>query len=268
MDDSPEQAPPAATTEPAPTEGASGAPSIVYTPLRRPDITTVVLLGHATSSRHAAPFDRPDVEIWTMNDSHGWLPPGTRIDRWFEIHTPTVYREPTRRAAGYRDHLRAFPGPVYMQEPDPEFPTSVRYPLELVAATFGGDLRAMRGPFGSSFSYMQALALLEGFTRIEMYGCDLASAEEYRKQRESTAYFIGWARGAGVQFVLPDGTPLLDSPFYGREVRLAPTITKDEVMNRMQQVRTKLGQLQAEMWKLQGMADADQWWATKLDHHG
>jgi len=55
---------------------------------------TVVLMGMAESTRHLAPWDNPEVEIWGINESYKQpnkkgLPPGPymrRWDRWFQIH--------------------------------------------------------------------------------------------------------------------------------------------------------------------------------------
>ena len=238
-----------------------------YTPLRAPNISTVVLCGHAPTSREMAQFNRPDAEFWTMNDSYAWIgmtvsPSGEsvlkyRMDRWFEVHAADVYRNPARRSAGYVDFLRAFKGPVYMQDQTPGFPTSVRYPLEQVAdLTEWANLETQRGPFGSSFGWMIALALLEGFTTIEMYGCDLSANEEYKSQRPSTYYWVGRCEGAGVKFILPNATPLLDEKFYGRNITVSPGVSKDMVMNKVSETRQRHAQLSREAVKEEGKQEA------------
>lgn len=243
--------------------------SSLYVPLRRPEVTTVVLCGHAPTSRELAEWNRPDTEYWTMNDSHAWMVGRYRIDRWFEVHSPKVYRNPVRRSAGYVDHLRQFPGVVYMQEVDPEIPTSVRYPLEAVAGlTKWANLERQRGPFGSSFGWMIALGILEGFKRIEMYGCDLSTSEEYKSQRPATYYWIGRCEGAGIEFVLPSATPLLDEPFYGRDITVAPGLSKDEAMNRVSALRNQHGINSRNAVKLEGQLEEAAWWTTRIGMHG
>ena len=265
-------------TETTQQNGKVHAVSDLYVPLRRPEVTTVVLCGHAPTSRELAPFNRPDVECWTMNDSQAWIlftagPDGQptlryRMDRWFEIHEPEVYQHVARRSAGYLDFLQRFQGPIYMQEPNPQFPTAVRYPLEAICGlTKWAQPELQLGPFGSSFGWMIALAVLEGFTRIEMYGCDLAANEEYVRQRPSTFFWMGWCEGRGIDFVLPDATPLLSEHFYGFRHMVVPSMSRDEIMNHIAELRQGQSLFATKAMKAEARAEEATWWATRLGAH-
>lgn len=217
----------------------------------------VALVGHSPSTRELAPFDDPSYEIWTMNDAHGFLN-GRRADRWFEIHIEEVWREPARRTKGYFDHLRNFGGPVYMDKHYEEFPTSVPYPFEAMFAKYGP------GKFGSSFGYLIALAVEEGFSEIQMYGCDLASEEEYKKQRESTAYWIGICHGKGIKFVLPQATPILCAQPYGRGRIVVPGLTEETINNRVAGLRGQAQQFMTQAVKAEGHIEEAIYWRAQL----
>ena len=207
---------------------------------------TVALVGHAPSTRNMAPYADGTVEVWTMNDSFVWIP---RATRWWEIHSPDVYKHPARRAPGYMDWLRNFNGPVYMQYPDESIPNAVRLDMDGLMRTFG------RGVFGSSFSWMIAMAVLEGFRRIELYGCDLASQTEYEDQRESTAYWIGLCRGMGIDFHLPVGCPLLTKEPYGPP-RTVGGITREFMDNIGAQIAKEQADLAAKLNAAAGKREA------------
>lgn len=61
------------------------------------------------------------------------------------------------------------------------------------------------GPvFGSSISWMIALAIEEGYQKINIFGCDMASQEEYIYQRDTFFYFCGRAEALGIQICIPE----------------------------------------------------------------
>jgi hypothetical protein len=62
-----------------------------------------------------------------------------------------------------------------------------------------------------------ALALEQGFKRIEIYGIELILEGEYAYQREIMAYWLGKADGMGVEVWLPQKCSLLVQPLYAYE---------------------------------------------------
>ncbi len=249
------------TTEPSANgvmlEAQIGRKLAIATPV---PVKKVALVGHSPSTRMEAPYADLHTEIWTMNDAHGFLK-DHRVDRWFEIHPPSVYKDPSRRVGGFLEHLRTFQGPIYMITPDPDFPTSVAYPMAEMFEQYG------EGVFGSSFAYLIALAIKEGFTHISMWGCDLASEGEYKKQRESTAFWIGYCRGKGIEFTLPKATPILKALPYGQGREVARGITNEAVETRLKQLTTSQGQLGAQLNAAAGAIQEAIWWRAFLAEH-
>jgi hypothetical protein len=146
--------------------------------------------------------------------------------RWFEIHyldqddkgTHRRRFNPDFRAQkvnDYMDDLGKLDIPVYMQKPWPQIPNAITYPLDQVVKMFGDYLT-------NTISYELALAIMEGFEEIHVYGVDMAVSsklvlhDEYSKQRPSCEYFLGIAQGRGIKIFIPDTSDLLKARFmYG-----------------------------------------------------
>lgn len=180
----------------------------------------VAIVG-CSPSKSEAPFNDPSFEIWGVNNLYPHIP---RATRWFEIHEITATSDGTRLRRG-ETHFRGQPVgqylaqmgewaqkqncPVYMQQAWPEVPTVVAYPIAAVLQRFGGY-------FTNSISWMLALALLEGFDVVHVYGVDMAVDSEYHHQRPSCEYFLGLAVGLGVDVYVPPSADLLKARFlYG-----------------------------------------------------
>lgn len=183
----------------------------------------VALVGGAEKTRGGISNSRAD-EIWTVNWSYkyDWIP---RIDRLFEMHRIWLMlndRPEYVKVKAHWEWLQKHEGyPVYMIKDVSEIPACVPYPLEEVCADlFGGHL--IRGSkaaelFGSSFDYMLALAIHEGFEVIELHGMEMGSDTEYRYQRETAGLFVGMALARGIRVELPGNSILLRSKKYGYE---------------------------------------------------
>src|SRR3990167_2132018 len=193
----------------------------------------VAIVGFAGTTRHIAPFDDKEFEIWGLNEAHRqpWM---KRITRWFQIHERWDFTK--QNNTSYKEHWewlqREHPFPIYMQEKYPDIPSSVEFPLDQVVGTFLRNVK--RGTsantysnqkeleineyFTSSFAYMCSLALLEGFKTIHVYGFEMATDTEYRYQKASTEFWLGVAAGMGVKILLTKDCHLLQGKIYGRDV--------------------------------------------------
>lgn len=89
------------------------------------------------------------------------------------------------------------------------------YPIQQAQALL--PVARQRSVFTSSFDFLMALAIIEGFERIEVYGFEMGSDTEYRYQREGAAYWIAQCDARGIEVVLPDNTALLKKKMYGYE---------------------------------------------------
>ena len=143
-----------------------------------------------------------------------------RLDRIFEMHPVWMQaRSQKPEFQKVRDHWEWLKNnqdiPVYMMELRPEVPKAVRYPIESVSELVPVSRR--RKVFTSSFDYLMALAICEGYERIECYGFEMGSDTEYRYQREGAAYWIAQCDARGIELVLPENTALLRNKMYGYE---------------------------------------------------
>lgn len=151
----------------------------------------VAIVGFASSSTMDAPFDDPEYSVWGLNQLGRFIP---RADRWFEIHQN--YAEYVVAGTDHVGFLRTLPIPVYMTRHWPEFPNSVRYPLERMVERFSDY-------FTSTIAYMLALAIDEGNERIDLFGIDLSVGTEYVDQRPCVERLIGYADALGITVGIP-----------------------------------------------------------------
>ena len=187
----------------------------------------VAIVGFA-SSRDQAPFDNPEYEIWTVNNLHNFVP---RQDRIFQVHQRWEWtpghgnvEEHGVKSEVHEKYLQTCGIPVYCVQKFDDIPTSIRFPIEEMTEEFGiqrtghEDPDTRDGFWTNSISMMIALAIYEGFEVIEVYGVDMAVDSEYHWQRPSCEYYIGIAKGRGIDVRLPPESDLLKTRFiYGFE---------------------------------------------------
>jgi len=169
----------------------------------------VAIVGGAPSSQMLAPFDDPDWEVWVLGNQ---LPcyEGKAINRVFEIHDdltglPPDYPKWLVKYA-YKNLVVSDTFPIPGQE---------TYPEKEANDILGGFL-------SSSPAYMFAYALLKGATDIGIYGVDMSVDDhEYFKQRPDMYAWIAYAKGQGINVVIPKETPLFVSTYSeGRDWRV------------------------------------------------
>lgn len=182
----------------------------------------VAIVGFAGSTRHLAPFDDEEWEIWGLNEAHRqpWM---KRITRWFQVHQKWDFTKKLNKS--YKEHwdwLRVpHDFPIYMQEEYPDVISSVKYPLDEIIEKFLSNV--LRGEvvnkyFTSSYAYMMAMALYLGAEEVGTYGFEMATDTEYRYQKGSTEFWLGIAAGLGVTLHIPEKCKLLLGALYGWEV--------------------------------------------------
>lgn len=215
----------------------------------------LAIIGCADSKK-LAPVEDMSFDIWGMNNLYPQLP---RANKWFEIHQITSdgtnflrRNERIFRGQVVNDYLKQMGEwaqkqaiPVYMQQHWDIVPTSIAYPLKDVLQGFGNY-------FTNSVSYMIALAMLEKYEEIHIYGVDMAvvgndvlnpEANEYSYQRPSVEFFLGLALGRGIKIYLPPECDLLKTRFlYGFEEQQEQAWKKKckMIMNTMREKRAKL----------------------------
>lgn len=224
---------------------------------------SVAIIGGAKTTRGGIARSTAD-EFWTMNWSYnyGWIP---RIDRLFEMHKMWLFAKSTKQEyVKPRKHWKWLTEkpheyPIYMLQYFEGVDNCVAYPIEEVTSElFAGLL--LRGDaahdfFTSSADYMLALAIVEGFERIELYGVEMRGGTEYRYQREGCAFFIGQAIARGIEVWRPSNSVLLRNGRYGYDnsqmilrqdlERLLEHWTKEKrnEMSRLQNMEGRMQQL-------------------------
>jgi hypothetical protein len=158
----------------------------------------------------------PDsVPIWTVNASQIDTYNFPHIDRMFDMHKLQDLILDKPRVDRLLEEL---PYPIYMLDEFPPFPSVKKYPLnEYLAEVFEliylGDKHAKFAD--SSFPYMLAMAVWEGYSPIHIYGFEFRADTEYRYQRIGAGLLIGWAAGKGAEIRLPETSSLLPDTLYG-----------------------------------------------------
>jgi len=151
------------------------------------------LYGGATSSTPLPEFPA-GAEKWGINNLwckynlkeryEGWT-------RWFDLH-------PDAHVQGRKHNMYPWlcqqTKPIVRFWPDPNMNTQL-YPHEAVRAKFGGTRF-----FCSSFDWLMALAIYEGFERVDLYGWRMAQLN-YVHQVKSGQFWIRKAVEAGVEIV-------------------------------------------------------------------
>jgi hypothetical protein len=209
----------------------------------QPMRSKVAIVGTAPS-RVEAPYADPSWEIWGMN---GLWQEAPRVDRWLEMHEPTREALTTSYGQGYTEFIAGFRGPVYMRQAVEWAPRSEPYPVERTSAEFGEV-------FACTPAYAIALALLEGFAEIALYGIEMTGRDEYLRQREWVQRLIGEARGRGVVVTLPAGCSLESNGYrYGYEpVPTVPGAVSQAAQRELALATQRRSQAEAEMNQAEG----------------
>lgn len=167
----------------------------------------IALIGTAPSSRMLAPYSDPSWTIWACSPGNmGVLP---RVDAWFEIHGSLLWPENKHYGEPYIKFLSELKIPVYMQD-NRYCANAIHLPKDKLVQEFGPYY------FTSSFSWMMAMAMLQGATEMALYGIDMASRDEYILQRPGAYHFFNEARKRGIKVSAPYESDIMQPPgLYG-----------------------------------------------------
>jgi len=168
-------------------------------------------------------------ETWSIN--YFYEMPGIELDRVFDIHNLHWYRDNVGKIPLHKHHwfkhlLEEKPFRFYAPLEYPEVPGLEVYPIREVAADLlSGFWRGtvdnhvlINKFFTSSFDYVMALAIHEGFERIELYGWSMgwfnSSETEYRYQLPGLAFWTGIALGRGITVLVDNEVDIFKSRMY------------------------------------------------------
>lgn len=141
----------------------------------------VAILGKLPT-KHKAPFNDYNWDIWTLNRNSEDLP---RVTLWFDIHRYKPYENADI--------------------------TRENYPFEEAEKLVGGQY------YNNSISYMIAYAILKGYEEIALYGMAFINDNEHRREEFfNVRELIFFAKGKGIKVTAPVDPIMLKSyPYYG-----------------------------------------------------
>ena len=136
----------------------------------------VAIVGFAPSSMQDVRvfFGDPAWEIWSINQLYIAFPAiAEHTTRWFQIHPRQEYDMAVRDLKHHQWMAEQKNFPIYMQEKEPDIPMAIPFPKDEILTAFP------RKYFTNSISWEIALAILEGFEEIHVYGIDMSQDQEY-----------------------------------------------------------------------------------------
>lgn len=189
--------------------GVAPSEDAPYTPTPTVEVPpTVYIVGFAASWKET-PWDDPNAHFWGMNALHK-VAADKHWDAWFQLHDIDATHPNDKEE--HLDWLKGQEFPVWMWAEQIEkypLPNAVPFPRDFITDKYGRY-------FTNTVSWMMALAIEQGYKKIGIYGVDMAQDSEYSHQRPSCEYFIGVARGLGIDVEIPRTSDLLKNPFlYG-----------------------------------------------------
>jgi hypothetical protein len=158
------------------------------------------------------PFD----EVWGVNM-------GCDLYRHDKLFVMDDLRVQARKFPTYGQRLARHDRPIITSAAYPEYPMSVRFPIEEAIKTVGDDF------FTNTVCYALAYAMMTQVKDLYIYGCDFwyPNCDLREEGAMNAAYFLGMMRSFGINFHLPQSTTLLSAhryreggrPLYGYAVQ-------------------------------------------------
>jgi len=176
----------------------------------------LAIVGAQELTRNNAPWNDPDCDIWVISNwaNANWC---KRCNGVIEIHEPHVYRNHEKDPQYWQWLQDNQTARVIMFYPDDRVPMAEHYPLGKVSGLI--ENLKVRGReaqnFASSVDYALALAIVEQYEQIDVYGVEMAHSSEYRSQQASFAFWVGFCAGKGINLNINCTQGLFIKPLYG-----------------------------------------------------
>lgn len=199
----------------------------------------LAIVGAEEHTRHLAPYDDPEYEIWVFNEwaNADWC---KRWDAVLQLHSEKIYAGKNKKDPHHWEWLQQEHGkPIYMQKVDSRVPNSTPYPLQEIIERFGTRY------FRATICYAIALALYLGYEEIHIWGVELKSHAEYKSQRDC---FIYWNGVAGGKIKLHCCKGLFQEPLYGFEEYMQ----EDEIQRYIEGLTIQLEEAMKKVYQLEG----------------
>ena len=166
------------------------------------------------------PWNDEGLSLWAFND---WAMTGKferEPDALFEMHIDALKTD--RYSDEYKAWLMAdHPFPIWMHATDDRVPACKAYPLSNISFLYCNHvfrgLDEVKHFYTSTTCYAIAMALWQGYRRIELYGIDLLAETEYRGHRDAVFFWLGKATGMGIDVQVSGSSMLFQNVRYGLE---------------------------------------------------
>ena len=150
-----------------------------------------------------------DMETWVFGKTV--LQEGLkRVDRIIlmdDIETLADVQNGVISLERFKEVIKMWHSPFYCVKAYDDIPNSIEYPLKEVSDYFETDF------FTNTFSYMIALAIYEGVDEIHFYGVSQRGFWEFFEERRGMEFWLGFARGFGVDIFVEKDSSLLKNTF-------------------------------------------------------
>ena len=200
---------------------------------------TIAIIGSHPRTRAEFDFSRDDCDVWVFNEAvktetNKAFAPADRVSGVFQMHEEAIWKNPhNRNDNNHYKWLQETSIPVFMQDEYKDVPASIKYPLDEIARNLWAQY------FTSSVSYALALAIYLEYERIEIYGVEMETNTEYQYQRDCVTYWIGYARGRGIE--VKEFSKLFDAPLYGYEGEV--TLSYEDITKRIEELTPECDRL-------------------------
>ena len=169
--------------------------------------------------------------------------------RWtalFQVHSPGLLKVNQYQNEYWEWLTKKHGKPIYMLSVNPEIPDAVQYPLDEIKQAFPFAEPKM---FGSSVTYMLALAAYLKYEKVELYGVEMKWESEYGYQRETFLYWYGLLQGMGIKIERHCGDGLFSNPTYGVETNWIETPERFARRARLLGEKIKRAEAKIPKWK-------------------
>lgn len=202
---------------------------------------SLIIMGFASTSAPLAPIqDNKEFDIWGLNCLDALMPGAYTL--MFNTHKSGIPEE-------HIAHMATSSLYTFMPKVHPSIPKSLEMPFQELIDMFGGAY------FSCTAAWQIALAIAMSYKRIDLWGIDMTEDKEYAYERPCVEYYIGLARGFGIQVGIPDTSALCTCPFvYGvtdvdsRPWRRIETL----VQQRIESVKRDIPQIDFNRGKAEG----------------
>jgi len=168
-------------------------------------MSKIAIVG-TTSSLQDAPYKDDSWEIWGLNGAYSAMP---RWDKWFDMHSMEVLKANHKPA--YFDFLKKAGNKLTLNQKYEEYPEARVFPYKELVIKHGRY-------FTNTIAWLIALAIEQEPEEIGIWGVNMAQDTEYAHQRPCCEYFLGMAKGLGIEITIPKASELLKaSHLYGVE---------------------------------------------------